>query len=238
MAWMVNGKDHYTVPIGRLDLGSKPNTNIYIQKIYNNNNTDSIFGYNYSEPGLTKGEKWMFGIGTCLSISGAIIGGVNSLLNNKSPAEVDTSDFTAEQKAQLEELQEQQAAIAERHEKLVAENKELKEKAKLYQEGITKNDDGTYTATVKDLFGKNETITASSADDVREAKKEKEKEINTQREFCSTNGITIGSNGQFSKTIKTSSGEEQEITGSSPEEVLQKSTLAESSNTYDGNYLA
>ena len=247
MAWMV-GRNHYTVPTGRLDLGSKPNINIHTEKIYNNYGTGmpygSIygggFGYGYGygnyDTGLTKGEKWMLGIAGVATIGGAILSAFTGASKAEAPAEVDTSDFTAEQKAQLEELQDQQAAIAERHEKLVEENKELKERAKLYQEGITKNDDGTYTATVKNLFGKNETITASSADGVREAKKQKEEEINTQKDFCAANGITIGTDGQFSKTIKTASGEEQEITGATPEEVLQKSTLTD--DTHDDNYLA
>lgn len=267
MSWMV-GRNHYTVPVGRLDLGRKPNINIHTEKIYNNYGSgyspmpfgmygggfgygyntmpfgmyggfDYGAGFGYYDPGLTKGEKWMLGLGGVATIGGAILSAFTG--QTKTPELEETAsniELTEKQEAQLAEIKKKQEAATARYEKLLAENKELKERAALYSEGIEKNDDGTYTASIKDVFGQTQTIKASSLEDIRESKKEKEEEISKQKEFCASNEIKVGSNGEFSKTVKTSSGEEKIFTAKTPEEVLQQIEAAKSDPSYDGNYLA
>ncbi len=245
MSWMV-GRNHYTVPAGRLDLGRKPNINIHTEKIYNNYGTgfagmpygsiyggmyggfDYGYGYGNYDTGLTKGEKWMLALGGIASLGGAVLsaftGGsqkVESAGTDTAQAESQSKPLTAEDVAQITR-ETIESTMSELQKKENAEIAERKEAAKLQQEGITKNDDGTYTATVKDIFGQTQTITASTLAEVRSNKEKQESEIKEQQEFCQANNIEIKQDGTFATTIKGPDGKEEIITGTTPEGVKQE----------------
>ena len=241
MSWMV-GKNHYTFPAGRLDLGKKPNINIRTEKIYNNYGTgfsgmpyggiyggmyggfDYGYGYGSYDNELSKGEKWMLALGGIASLGGAILSAFTGkkVDNTQETADTGTAGNTSDN-SQLAELEQQNQELNANYEKVVEENKKLSELSKLYQEGITYNEtDDTYSANVTDIFGQKETITASTVEEIKEAKQKKETEVEEQKKFCADNNIEIKSDGTFATTIKGPDGQEQIITGSTPEAVKQE----------------
>lgn len=240
------GRDHCTVPTGRLDLGRKPNINIHTEKIVNNYGTGygagfmgmpygGMYGAGYDcgygnyqnyDNELSKGEKWMLALGGITSIGGAILGaftGNNKVEDESKKAQVsgDTAQLTEQQQAQLADLQKQQETKRALLDQALAEKQKLVEESKLYQEGITKNDDGTYAATVKDIFGNNQKITASTPDEVRTAKKEAEAELKEQKEYCSEHGIKATENGDFAITVTLKDGTQHVCSGKTPQEAKQ-----------------
>ena len=240
------GRNHYTFPAGRLDLGRKPNINIHTEKIYNNYGSGfsgmpyggfygGMYGggYNYGygayDTGLTKGEKWMLALGGIASLGGAVLSAFTGGSQKVDASSSDTAEvksksqstpLTREDVAQITK-ETVEATMSEIQKKENAEIAERKEAAKLQQEGITKNDDGTYSATVKDVFGQNQTISGSLAE-VRSQKTEHENKVKEQKEFCQANNIEIKQDGTFTTTINGPDGKEEIITGTTPEGVKQE----------------
>ena len=173
MSWMV-GKSGYTVPKDRLILGSRPNINIHTEKYYNNYGSGcagGIFPMNYNmgyygnmygagyynpDPGLTKGEKWMLGLGAVTSIVGAVTSAITGT-KSSDVTETDTPETVTTRTAEQPEQTEQQIRAQKLHQKALEDNQRLKEEAKkleeLRQEGITKNTDGSFSAKIKEAAG-------------------------------------------------------------------------------------
>ncbi len=176
------GKSGYTMQTERLNLGRSPNININAKETTINNwggygsmGIDTpIFPYGQSynngmypgsyNPGLSKAEKWLLGTGVVTSFTGALL----SAFTGKKESVADTPEIqNPEIRAQLQQQQQQMAEINRKLEAARRENAELKEASQLYQEGITKNDDGTYSKTIKGADGNNVTITGKTPAEVR-----------------------------------------------------------------------
>lgn len=217
------GKSGYTVPKDRLMLGSSPNINIHTEKYYNNYGSGysgGIFPMNYNmgyygnmygadyynpNPGLTKGEKWMIGLGAVTSIVGA----VTSAITGAKIPEQETR--TAEQP----ELTERQIRAQKLHQKALEDNQKLREESKkleeLRREGITKNTDGSYSAKIKDAAGNQVTLTNTSLDKLREeikAKQQETSEISSEEDPAELKkeGITKNPDGTYEAEITDKNG--------------------------------
>ena len=106
-----------------------------------------------------------------------------------------------------------------------AEYQQQQEAAQLKKEGITKNEDGSFTTTYKDLTGKEVEIKGSDLNQLRMDKLNKENEVLEQQKIIDENGITVNADGTFS--IETQSKTENESTTTT-------NTLKLTSNTLDG----
>lgn len=217
------GKSGYTFPKDRLMLGSSPNINIHTEKYYNNYGSGysgGIFPMNYNmgyygnmygadyynpNPGLTKGEKWMIGLGAVTSIVGA----VTSAITGAKIPEQETR--TAEQP----ELTERQIRAQKLHQKALEDNQKLREESKkleeLRREGITKNTDGSYSAKIKDAAGNQVTLTNTSLDKLREeikAKQQETSEISSEEDPAElkNEGITKNPDGTYEAEITDTNG--------------------------------
>lgn len=228
MSWMI-GKNKCTFPQGRLDLGYKPNLRINVEKTnYNYGIYDQYLNnYRYCDNGPSSLDL-VTGIGATvvnaanagLEIAAAIKGAKAEKKDETGNAneQPETTNLSEDQQAQINELKQQQEKSKALLQKAITENQELKELSKLHQEGIEKNDDGTYTTTIKDVFGNAQKITANTVEEVRETKKAEETKINEQKEYCKENDITVTSDGTFSKTVKLPDGTEETFVGKTPEE--------------------
>lgn len=226
MSWMV-GKSGYTFPKDRLMLGSRPNINIHTEKYYNNYGSGysgGIFPMNYGagmygngynpDPGLTKGEKWMIGLGAVTSIVGAVTSAITGT-KSSDVTETDTPETDSTRTAEQPEQTEQQIRAQRLHQKALEDNQKLREEAKkleeLRQEGITKNTDGSYSAKIKDAAGNQVTLTNTSLDKLREEIKAKKEDLSlvTSEEDpaeLAKEGITKNADGTYEAEITDKDG--------------------------------
>ena len=231
MSWMV-GKSGYTVPKDRLILGSRPNINIHTEKYYNNYGSGysgGIFPMNYNtgfygnmygagyynpDPGLTKGEKWMLGLGAVTSAIGAVASAITGT-KSSDVTETDTPETVTTIKTEQPEQTEQQIRAQKLHQKALEDNQRLKEEAKkleeLRQEGITKNTDGSFSAKIKDAEGNQITLTNTSLEKLREeikAKQQETSEISFEEDPAelAKEGITKNADGTYEAEITDKDG--------------------------------
>ena len=275
MAWMI-GRNHCTVPTGRLTLGSRTNLNINYQKTTINNfgGGAGIFGCGgfgngmgmmgmmgmYPSMGMYgMGGMDMMGMygmypaynndradaGAILTGVGAMAGAVGGIISAISGSKAQKTETPAEENSetpennQFKEFQtqtnEQLASMNTKLQAALKENQNLKAQAAEYQqqqeaaqlkkEGITKNEDGSFTTTYKDLTGKEVEIKGSDLNQLRMDKLNKENEVLEQQKIIDENGITVNADGTFS--IETQSKTENESTTTT-------NTLKLTSNTLDG----
>ena len=236
MSWMV-GKSGYTVPKDRLILGSRPNINIHTEKYYNNYGSGcagGIFPMNYNmgyygnmygagyynpDPGLTKGEKWMLGLGAVTSAIGAVASAITGT-KSSDVTETDTPETVTTIKTEQPEQTEQQIRAQKLHQKALEDNQRLKEEAKkleeLRQEGITKNTDGSFSAKIKDAAGNQVTLTNTSLDKLREeikAKKEELSQVTSEEDPAelAKEGITKNPDGTYQAEITDKDGNKKTL---------------------------
>ena len=236
MSWMV-GKSGYTVPKDRLILGSRPNINIHTEKYYNNYGSGcagGIFPMNYNmgyygnmygagyynpDPGLTKGEKWMLGLGAVTSIVGAVTSAITGTKSSEA-AEADAKATVSTSPTEQPEQTERQIRAQKLHQKALEDNQRLKEEAKkleeLRQEGITKNTDGSFSAKIKDAAGNQVTLTNTSLDKLREeikAKKEELSQVTSEEDPAelAKEGITKNPDGTYQAEITDKDGNKKTL---------------------------
>lgn len=104
----------------------------------------------------------------------------------------------------------------------------------LAKEGITKNDDGTFSKNITNLYGESQKYTTQTLDELRNYEATVKEDI----DFCAQNGIEILPDGSFSKTIKGKDGKETTVTGSTAEEVKQLAEDIEKMTASDDNLIA
>ena len=236
MSWMV-GKSGYTVPKDRLILGSRPNINIHTEKYYNNYGSGcagGIFPMNYNmgyygnmygagyynpDPGLTKGEKWMLGLGAVTSIVGAVTSAITGTKSSEA-AEADAQATVSTSPTEQPEQTERQIRAQRLHQKALEDNQRLKEEAKkleeLRQEGITKNTDGSFSAKIKDAEGNQITLTNTSLEKLREeikAKQQETSEISFEEDPAelAKEGITKNADGTYQAEITDKDGNKKTL---------------------------
>ena len=287
MSWMI-GRNHCTVPTGRLTLGSRTNLNINYQKTTINNFGGGAgdfgcggFGAGMGMMGMmgmyptmgmmgmyptmgmmgmypTMGMMGMYGMGGMYPVyndsradAGAILTGVGAMAsavggiisaiagNKAQKTEAPEEEQHAETPAnnQFSEFQaqttEQLASMNTKLQAALKENQDLKAKAAEYQkqqqaaqlkkEGITLNEDGSYTTTYKDITGKEVEIKGSDLNELRMQKLNNENEVLEQQKIIDENGITVNSDGTFS--IEQSTQSENGNTTTSQKIKLTSNTL-------------
>lgn len=270
MAWMI-GRNHCTVPTGRLTLGSRTNLNINYQKTTINNfgGGAGIFGCGgfgngmgmmgmmgmYPSMGMYGMDMMgMYGMypaynndradaGAILTGVGAMAGAVGGIIsaisgskaqktetpaeeNSETPANNQFKEFQTQTNEQLASMNTKLQAALKENQNLkaqAAEYQQQQEAAQLKKEGITKNEDGSFTTTYKDLTGKEVEIKGSDLNQLRMDKLNKENEVLEQQKIIDENGITVNADGTFS--IETQSKTENEST---------TTTNTLKSNTLDG----
>ena len=270
MAWMI-GRNHCTVPTGRLTLGSRTNLNINYQKTTINNfgGGAGIFGCGgfgngmgmmgmmgmYPSMGMYGMDMMgMYGMypaynndradaGAILTGVGAMAGAVGGIIsaisgskaqktetpaeeNSETPANNQFKEFQTQTNEQLASMNTKLQAALKENQNLkaqAAEYQQQQEAAQLKKEGITKNEDGSFTTTYKDLTGKEVEIKGSDLNQLRMDKLNKENEVLEQQKIINENGITVNADGTFS--IETQSKTENEST---------TTTNTLKSNTLDG----
>ena len=278
MSWMI-GRNHCTVPTGRLTLGSRTNLNINYQKTTINNFGGGAgafgcgaFGAGMGMMGMmgmyptmgmmgmypTMGMMGMYGMGGMYPVyndsradAGAILTGVGAMADavggiisaiagnkaqkTEAPEEEQQTETPANN--QFEEFQaqttEQLASMNTKLQAALKENQDLKAQAAEYQkqqqaaqlkkEGITLNEDGSYTTTYKDITGKELEIKGSDLNELRMQKLNNENEVLEQQKIIDENGITVNSDGTFS--IEQSTQSENGNTTTSQKIKLTSNTL-------------
>ena len=275
MAWMI-GRNHCTVPTGRLTLGSRTNLNINYQKTTINNfgGGAGIFGCGgfgngmgmmgmmgmYPSMGMYgMGGMDMMGMygmypaynndradaGAILTGVGAMAGAVGGIIsaisgskaqktetpaeeNSETPANNQFKEFQTQTNEQLASMNTKLQAALKENQNLkaqAAEYQQQQEAAQLKKEGITKNEDGSFTTTYKDLTGKEVEIKGSDLNQLRMDKLNKENEVLEQQKIIDENGITVNADGTFSIEIQSKTENESTTT---------TNTLKLTSNTLDG----
>ncbi len=269
MSWMI-GRNHCTVPTGRLKLGSRTNLNINYQKTTINNFGGGAgafgcggFGAGMGMMGMmgmypTMGMMGMYGMGGMYPVyndsradAGAILTGVGAMADavggiisaiagNKAqkteapekeqqaetPANNQFSEFQAQTTEQLASMNTKlQAALKENQDlkAQAAEYQKQQQAAQLKKEGITLNEDGSYTTTYKDITGKEVEIKGSDLNELRMQKLNNENEVLEQQKIIDENGITVNSDGTFS--IEQSTQSENGNTTTSQKIKLTSNTL-------------
>ena len=284
MSWMI-GRNHCTVPTGRLTLGSRTNLNINYQKTTINNFGEGagVFGCGgfgagmgmmgmmgmyptmgmmgmYGMGGMypTMGMMGMYGMGGMYPVyndsradAGAILTGVGAMAgavggiisaiagNKAQKTEAPEEEQQTEPPAnnQFEEFQaqttEQLASMNTKLQAALKENQDLKAQAAEYQkqqqaaqlkkEGITINEDGSYTTTYKDITGKEVELKSTDLNQLRIQKLNNENEVLEQQKIIEENGITVNSDGTFS--IEQSTQSENGNTTTSQKIKLTSNTL-------------
>lgn len=249
MSWMI-GRNHCTVPTGRLNLGSRTNLNINYQKTTINNlgGGAGILGCGMGMYGMG-GMYPMYpsnGADTAAILTGVgdlaeATGGIIEALTNKKSKKTETSssetpqnnpannEFAEFQKQTSEQLgtlnQKLQAALKENQElkEKAAEFQKQQQAAQLKKEGITINEDGSYTTTYKDITGKEVELKSTDLNQLRIQKLNNESEVLKQQKIIDENGITVNSDGTFS--IEQSTQSENGNTTTSQKIKLTSNTL-------------
>lgn len=264
MSWMVSANGRATFPTGRLDLGHKPNYNIHTEKyenIYNNGYSGMPYGgmydcgyggydyggygYDNGSGGLSKGAKWGIALGSIAAIGGAVLAAFSfgGKTNNTDATAQKTKSESASAQAQQITKEDvvkianeviQSSKEKQKSDEIAKTKEAAREREQLLNEGITKNDDGTFSKNITNLYGKSEKHTAQTLDELRSY----EASIKEDRDFCAQNSIEILPDGSFSKTIKGKDGKETTVTGSTAEEVKQLAEDIEKMTASDDNLLA
>ena len=222
MAWMI-GRNHCTVPTGRLQLGSRTSMNVHFEKttvnnfggcggmsmgmmgmdMYNPMNMGIMGMGMYNPMGMgmmgmgvynpmdmmgmgVYGDCYGGGAGTTTTIIGGILNSIGQLagvtggiINAKKSESKSTEDDSASS-SEIKELKEQVELLKQEQQKRVKEIEECKELSKLYQEGISKDNDGKYVVKVKDKDGKTIELKGETPEEVRKLKKEHEAKLKAE----------------------------------------------------------
>ena len=124
------------------------------------------------------------------------------------PANNQFSEFQAQTTEQLASMNTKlQAALKENQDlkAQAAEYQKQQQAAQLKKEGITINEDGSYTTTYKDITGKEVELKSTDLNQLRIQKLNNESEVLKQQKIIEENGITVNSDGTFSIEQSTQS---------------------------------
>lgn len=260
------GRNHCTVPTGRLTLGSRTNLNINYQKTTINNfgGGAGVFGCGGFGAGMgMMGMMDMYGMGMygmggmypvyndsradagailtgVGAMAGAVGGIISAIAGNKAqkteapeeeqqtepPANNQFSEFQAQTTEQLASMNTKLQAALKENQDLKAQAAEFQKQqqaAQLKKEGITLNEDGSYTTTYKDITGKEVELKSTDLNQLRIQKLNNESEVLKQQKIIDENGITVNSDGTFS--IEQSTQSENGNTTTSQKIKLTSNTL-------------